>query len=474
MPTRIALYRALAEAQYADEQDVIAGVATDHTTTTVKDTAELKYSSGDANTYDRRYVYLEAIKEHARVIEAGYAGSTGILTLSGTLTDAPAAVTGSAANVSTTATTLTDTDESMTVDEWAGYTIYAGGQTLDVTSNTATVLTGTGGWSEGGSGPGAVVWTVGTRYVISDDSPVFLRRVIGRILTNMYEPSFFPLSLHIMGNNANDMEASTVATDYSSTNATNATESTIIHNGAQSLKVTDSGSGGGYANTGNIGIPENKSLYAAIMCYVTSGDSATFRVIDVTDSNATIEDATTDEPSWMELVIPFSVPSGCEQIDLLMSGGTSGDVTYWEDIQVWRAGTGVYPVPSWLEWPEQIIDIRGFPQGTTGPASDKDYRANERASVHLNWHVERVDRRADVPFRIWVESTNMRPYIYAHRPFAELTAADSTSNADLDALVEDAAFIVLHPDRAEQYLSVLRQQRLGGATIVAPRRVGVR
>ncbi|KKK80524.1 hypothetical protein LCGC14_2822630, partial [marine sediment metagenome] len=385
MPTRIALYRALAEAQYADEQDVIAGVATDHTTTTVKDTAELKYSSGDANTYDRRYVYLEAIKEHARVIEAGYAGSTGILTLSGTLTDAPAAVTGSAANVSTTATTLTDTDESMTVDEWAGYTIYAGGQTLDVTSNTATVLTGTGGWSEGGSGPGAVVWTVGTRYVISDDSPVFLRRVIGRILTNMYEPSFFPLSLHIMGNNANDMEASTVATDYSSTNATNATESTIIHNGAQSLKVTDSGSGGGYANTGNIGIPENKSLYAAIMCYVTSGDSATFRVIDVTDSNATIEDATTDEPSWMELVYQYTVPSDCEQIDFRLIADSASDVIYWDDFQTWASGRHVYSLPSWITRPAQVIDVRAFPRGTTGPASDNDYRPHEARSEPLQW-----------------------------------------------------------------------------------------
>ena len=79
-----------------------------------------------------------------------------------------------------------------------------------------------------------------------------------------------------------------------------------------------------------------------------------------------------------------------------------------------------------------------------------------------------------MPFRIWVESTSARPYIYAHRPFAELTADDGTSNADLDAVVEDAAFLVLHPDRAEQYLSVLRQNRLGGAVIVAPRRVGVR
>lgn len=313
----------------------------------------------------------------------------------------------------------------------------------------------------------------GDLYTLSKHPPKLLDDAINRLLRNTYAETFFPLSLHVMGNDANDMEPSTIATDYSTTNGTRATESTIVFNGAQSLKLTATATGG-YANTGSIGMPESKALYAAIMCYVTSGDSATFRVVDVTDSNATIEDATTDEPSWTELVYPFTVPSDCEQIDFRFISDASGGVAHWDDFQIWHNGSGVYPVPSWLEWPEQIIDIRGFPQGTTGPASDFDYRADERASVHLNWHVERVDRRADVPFRIWVESTSMRPYIYAHRPFAELSATEDTSNADLDAVVEDAAFLVLHPERAEQYLSVLRQQRLGGAVIVAPQRVGVR
>ena len=313
----------------------------------------------------------------------------------------------------------------------------------------------------------------GDLYTLSRHPPKLLDDAINRLLRNTYQPTFFPLSLHVMANDANDMEPSTIATDYSSTNATNATESTIVFNGAQSLKVTASATGG-YANTGNIGVNDGQSLYAAVMAYVTSGDSMTFRAIDVTNSSATIEDATTDEPSWIDLVYPFTVPTDCEQIDFRFIADANTDVIYAEDWQVWRNGSGVYPVPSWLEWPEQIIDIRGFPQGTGGPASDNDYRANERASVPLNWHVERVDRRADVPFRIWVEATSARPYIYAHRPFAELTATESTSNADLDAVVEDAAFLVLHPDRAEQYLSVLRQNRLGGAVIVAPTRVGVR
>ena len=335
-----------------------------------------------------------------------------------------------------------------------------------------------GGWTVTGSltiDPAITTPAADDLYVLSKHPPRLLKDALNRLLRNTYAETFFPLSLHVMGNNANDMEPSTIATDYTAENSgTLATESTIVHNGAQSLKVTAGAALSG-ATTGAIPVFEGKPYYAAVMCSVKLGDAADFRIVNVQDSDAQIDDnATTDEPSQTELVIPFTPPTGCEQVEAFMLGTANGGIAYYDDFQIWHGGSGVYPVPSWLEWPEQIIDIRGFPQGSTGPASDFDFRADERASVHLNWHVERVDRRADVPFRIWVESTSMRPYIYAHRPFAELTATEETSNADLDALVEDAAFIVLHPDRAEQYLSVLRQQRLGGATIIAPRRVGVR
>lgn len=310
-------------------------------------------------------------------------------------------------------------------------------------------------------------------YVLSRHPPRLIQDSINRLLRNTYTETFSPLSLHIMGNDANDMEPSTTATDYSSTNATNSLESTIVFNGAQSLQI-DATSAGGFANTGSIGVNDGQTLYGAVMMHVTSGDSGTFRAVDVTNSNATVEEAKTDEPSFMEMFIRFSAPAGCEQIDFRFIADANTDIIYVDDFQVWRQDNGVYPLPSWIEWPEQIIDVRGFPQGTAGPTSDDDYRANERASIRLRWHVERVDRRADVPVHIWVQATDTRPYIYAHRPFAELTTTQATSNADLDAVVEDAAFLVLHPDRAEQYLSVLRQNRLGGAVVVAPKRVGVR
>ena len=384
-------------------------------------------------------------------------------------------------NTSTTNTTLTDLLGNLNYS--SGDTSFYDGVyarlvgTDDVSSGDSRVTRA--GWTVTGSLAVDPVFSTtpvsGDLFTLSRHPQKLLDDAINRILRNNYQPTFFPLSLHVMGNDANDMEPSTIATDYASEGtSTLATETTIVFNGAQSLKTTASAANSG-ASTGNISVYEGKPYKAAVMCYVQQGDAADFSARNVQSSDAQIDNnATTDEPQWTELVIPFTPPTGCEQVDIFMLGVGSDDVIYWDDFQMWHGGSGVYPVPSWITWPEQIIDIRGFPQGTTGPASDFDFRADERASVSLNWHVEREDIRADVPFRIWVEATSRRPYIYAHRPLAELTTTQATSTADLDAVVESASFIILHPDRAEKYLAALRQVKLGGAVISAPHRVGVR
>lgn len=457
MTTGIELYRDLAVALAESAQDVVTGIASDHTTTSLTDGIDLYYSSADATTYDRKFIYLEALGEQSRITEGGLS-TAGVFTLSPAVTDAPTVPAGSAANVTTTATTLTDTDETMTVNAWIGYTVYAGGQTLDVTSNTATVLTGTGGWSYGGAGPGAVVWTVGTRYIVGDHRIQILRRAINTVLRNMYVPCFFPLSLHICTSDDNDMETDPAATfDATKVNAILTNDTGTVFNGNQSLLVAAS-SDGGYTHLGIVGVNEGEPLYAAIMCYVTTGDSATFRIIDVTNSNATIEDATSDEPKWMEMVFPFTVPSGCERIHARVISDTALDGSRWDDYQIWRAGQGVYPGPSWLTRPSQMnssdgFGIRAFPHGTGGPASDNDYRTNERMSVPLRWHVEREDMRGDNPLHLWVEGTGgARPYIYALRPLSELASDSAITPADKDKVIDLAADLIRNPEEGYKRL----------------------
>lgn len=69
----------------------------------------------------------------------------------------PVAVDGadsaSGTGVTTTDTSLTDARADWRTDAWVGAVVTCNGKTMTVTSNTATVLTGSGGWS-GGSNPG--------------------------------------------------------------------------------------------------------------------------------------------------------------------------------------------------------------------------------------------------------------------------------------------------------------------------------
>jgi hypothetical protein len=55
--------------------------------------------------------------------------------------------------------TMTDGAAAWTVNQWAGFIVTSGGKTLTVASNTATVITGTAGWSGGGN-PGAAAYTI--------------------------------------------------------------------------------------------------------------------------------------------------------------------------------------------------------------------------------------------------------------------------------------------------------------------------
>ena len=383
-------------------------------------------------------------------------------------------------NTSSTGTTITDTTghlnySSGDVNAFDRKFVYVV-QAADAGARGESRVT-EGGWTVTGSltvDPSIGSLASGDLYIISDDPPAILQLNINRVLRNMYLPSFYPLSLHVMGNDANDMEPSTVATDYIAENSgTLATESTIVFNGAQSLKATAGAANSG-ASTGNISVFESKPYYTAVMCSVKQGDDADFKVVNVQDSDAQIDDnATSDEPSWTELVILFTPPSGCEQVDIFMLGTANGDIAYWDDFQIWQSGTGVYALPSWITRPAQMLDVRAFPQGTGGPASDNDYRANERLSRPLRWGFEREDRRATNELYIWVEAGSERPYIYALRSLSELSSDTSTTPADQDSVVFWAEKLMREPERAAHNLALVRSLSFTRPTKPVPRRIGV-
>lgn len=291
------------------------------------------------------------------------------------------------------------------------------------------------GWTLTGSltiDPAITGLVSGDLYIISDDPPALIQQNLNRVVRSMYEETFWPLSLHVMGNDANDMEPSTIATDYSATNGTRATESTIVFHGAQSLKLTTTAAGG-YANTGNVDMAENRTLRAAVACSVTQGDDSTFRVWNVTGA-ASIDTATTDEPAWHELVISFTVPDNSEQLDFRFIGDGNGDVAYYDDFQLWAQGWAVYSLPSWITRREQVVDVRYWPLGRASEGTNA-YIPRESGSQPLLWDFETVDRRADQPLRVRVQGATGRPFVVALRGLGELTSDTASTPADLDDVV---------------------------------------
>ena len=386
MTKGIDLYRGLAVALGRGKLEVVTGTNTSNTNTSLTDGTQLTYSSGDANAYDRIFVYTmtaadAALRGSSRVIETGYDFANGVCTMS------PA-----------------------------------------ITNHANTDL-----------------------YIFTHDHPSVLYEAIDVVLRHDYVEAEFPLSMHIVQNDCNDMEASTVATDYkvSTGGAVAAASTTVFYSGVQSLALTCNSANEYAALNTVISVNEGRILHAAAMCSVTQGDDAAFRIWNV--QSAEIDSATSDEVAWMNLQPPpFTIPSGCEQIDLRLEGIGSDDVTYWDGVQVWYDGAGVYPLPSYIESPSQLLAVHAVPRGTPGPGADNDFRTNEYASRPLHWEWE---SKAPGSMRIKVNCGDARPYLVTLRPRPEIASdPTATTHANVDWVVAMAEKVIREPEEASKML----------------------
>lgn len=450
MTTMLVLLRELAEA-LNDDLLTVTGTATSGTSTTLVDTTEpgLYYSDGGANLFDRWFVYNELSGAIGRVDVGGLGGSTGTLTLTGGEFGDEGTATAAVSTTAGSPGTLTDTRVSWTTNQWVGATVTCNSKTLVVTSNTSTVLTG-GDWSADPGDAASWAMTGVCPYILISSSPVALKKAINRVQQNDYVEAWFPLSIHIVQNDANDMEASTVATDYEigTGAAALAIETTNVYSGTQSLKATCDNANEYAALKAKIPVNEDERFHAAAMCSVTQGDDAAFRIWNV--QAAEIDSATSDEVAWMNLQPPvFTIPSGCEQIDLRLEGIGSDDVTYWDEVQVWYDGGGVYPLPAYIQSPSQLLAVHAVPRGAAGPGADNDYRTNEYASRPLRWEWE---SKTPGSMRIKVSCGDARPYLVTLRPRAELSSDTATTTANKDWVVAMAEMVIREPDEASKRL----------------------
>lgn len=277
-------------------------------------------------------------------------------------------------------------------------------------------------------------------------NPRFIERIIDAVLQNTYTPRLFPLTSHIITNDDNDMESTATITGmWSNSSGTLAKETTIVPmlGGLQSLKITATATPGYAYLASDIPVHAQRQYRASVLCSVTAGDSAEFRVVNVDDSNATIENATTDEVLWTHLSFDFTTPSGCERINTFLIGTTNTDVVYFDDLSIVDTDQIIFPTPSWLVLPTQFKGVLEFPRGVPGPTGDNDYRLWERGSIEVGSLVGPPHFRSNQELAIQVRPhSGYRRYIYALAPGAALTTNASVGYIDVDVVAENAARLI--------------------------------
>ena len=303
-----------------------------------------------------------------------------------------------------------------------------------------------------------VATAVGDTYEIHPPHlhPSELDDILFKKLRNFHAPAIFPLSLHLLANNDNDMEYSDATSWITPATGTEAKESTIVFNGAQSVKLTAAAANDYLTSLADFSVATGKSYCSAVMASIQDGDSGLFRMWDVTNGASIEVSATITQVDWTELVLQWTPPTGCLLVEPRLTSVGSNDVTYWDDYQTWVSGEHIYPLPSWITREEQVIDVVGYPQGRS--IASFAYSADERKKYCLPWATDRTDMRADGPLKLYVHAGSARPYIVARRPLAVPTADYTAGAAQTVTLASDEADAVVDGASAEALRRLARRE----------------
>ena len=354
------------------------------------------------------------------------------------------AADGTGVTTDTSAKTLTDTRQSWTTDQYVGATVTCKTETLVVTSNTATVLTGTGSWS-GDPGNGEsytityAVMTAVEYEVHPTIHPTLINESTDRSLRKML---YRTTALPSLAADA-DMETSGTSSWTAGAGATLAKDTTAanIFRGTQSLSVTADATGG-----------DDEDAYAYQAFNVVEGDTYFVHGIPRTSAAATeckleaydatnsapIDSETHDEVAWQSLAFEFTIPSGCKSLQVHLQTMTNSGVVYWDQVQLLRKADRRYALPSWVTETWQVGRTVYQREGTERVADGR--MVDEIAPVRWT-HIRAKKEGAtvyiapDPPFR-----NNVPIYVECLRHYTALSTDASTTDADLDWLATKAKY----------------------------------
>jgi len=280
----------------------------------------------------------------------------------------------------------------------------------------------------------AVGWT----YEIHERlHPTRLKQAINDILAELRYQEILPLTLVADG----DMEATGV-TGWTNTNATCAKDTTYVLFGRQSLKVTDSGTGGGNSASGNVPVTPGEQLLVWAAAY---GDQkgAKLTLRDVTHS-ADIETARHDEEGWGLLLFTATVPADCYEVRVQCHSIVASGSTYWDHVGILKTSDKVYDSPSWLSKDQDFIQLVSFPYGTalTSPNADNAYKFWRYGPENRKVVNSIPTQRGVVPLRLDLQEAPSDPlFVVGRRRYPSLTA--DTDETKVDATTVKAGALAL-------------------------------
>ena len=251
-----------------------------------------------------------------------------------------------------TANTITTTDREIIrlganyVDNrfqgWHLYLASAGEEAMvtnmSVSSNTATLnFIGLSATTSG---------TPTTVYLLRHCSWSELRNAVNDVLE--YIPVECQIPLYHGPTDADMQDSDTVDASWTESNATDSLQTTAaeVWNGARSLVVTDSGSGGGYTASAvmRMGHSEQGTAYA-----IVKADTGTV-ALRVTDNGGnTVETVSTTQEDWVFIKKQFTLDSTDEGAALRLMGTTASAEGDWQFAWIVRHSSRIFRLPGWID-----------------------------------------------------------------------------------------------------------------------------
>jgi len=339
--------------------------------------------------------------------------------------------------------TLTDARQSWTTNQYVGATVTCNTKTLTVTSNTDTVLTGTGGWS---ADPGAgnsytITYPIMTavEYEIHPTiQPERINEAIDRALRKMlYDTITIPG--HITDG---DMEDS-ATTAYTAGAGATLTKTTPVARGAYALKVAGDATCDvdldAYAYQA-VSVVEGDSYFVWAFCKNEDATTSCKLVAYDVTNGAEIDSETSTQLPYVGLGFQFEIPSDCKQIQIRLQTLTASKYSMWDHVQLLRHNERDYLLPNtWLNETWQVGRTVYQCEGANLSGDTRqvfEYPAVEWPHIYAKkWSAIDVAITPSPPF-----NNNAPVYIRCLRHYSALSSDSSTTDADLDWVAAKAKY----------------------------------